>query len=521
MAQARPATAQTSFDAEAIRTNNRGVAQMGQQFTDRAAATFADAMKKDPRLAQAAVNEGIALLTLQKLDDAKKALQAALALDPKSPQAWYNLGLAQHAGNESEEALKSFQKAVELDPRDADSFYFLGVCYSELKQYDKAIAVFKQAIEIDPNHASSEFAMARAMQRSGDVDHAKDHFKRFQHLTSAKIGAPIGLAYGEQGHYSIVTPVAEPQAVQKEMIPVKLVAQPIDLTADSSSPTGGACMMDVAGSGHMDLVLMQDGVHAIRVLKSNGDGTFAEFDAEAAGLKASGQGVACAVGDFDADGLNDLAVALEDRVLLFKNLGKGKFQDVTSAAGLAPKNRPTGITFMDYDHDGDLDLFLTGAPLAPGSQANVLWRNNGDKTFTEWTEPTGLGGDGKTEAAILTDFNNDRAVDIAVTGNHLSPVIYVNPREGKYPSQELYSSFSYWGMKKTKRSIPNFRLNRGPRHASGRTRRPPWASPSSTSTKTAGWTSPLPTQPRPASRSGAMLKARTTSAAASNEWIYR
>src|ERR1019366_5668071 len=108
-------------------------------------------------------------------------------------------------------------------------------------------------------------------QRSGDVVNAKEHFKRFQHLSSTKIGAPIGLAYGEQGHYSIVTPVAEPQAVQKAMIPVKLVASPIALSPDASSPTGGACMMDVAGSGRMDLVLMQNGAHAIRVLRANGD----------------------------------------------------------------------------------------------------------------------------------------------------------------------------------------------------------------------------------------------------------
>jgi len=472
------AAAQTSFDAEAIRLNNRGVAQMGQQFTDRAVVTFADAMKKDPKLSQAAINEGIAQLTLQKLDDAKKALQTALALDPKSPQAWYNLGLAQHAGNELDDALKSFQKAVELDPRDADSYYFLGACYSELKQYDKAIAVFKQAIEIDPNHASSEFQMAKAMQRSGDVTNAKDHFKRFQHLISAKIGAAIGLAYGEQGHYSIVTPVAEPQAVQNAMIPVKLVAQPI-LSENAGAPslataaakqgsakggsatsqwltTGGACMMDAAGSGNMDLVLMQRGAHAIRVLHSNGDGTFADFDAEAAGLKASGHAVACAVGDFDGDGLNDLAVAFEDRVLLFKNLGKGKFQDVTAAAGLSAKNRPTGITFIDYDHDGDLDLFLTGAPLTPGGQANVLWRNNGDKTFTEWTEQVGLGGEEYTysQSAILTDFNNDRAVDIAVAGDMNAPVLYINPRVGKYPSQPLYNSIDLFKLNETDDRFP-------------------------------------------------------------------
>src|ERR1035438_9205351 len=84
--------AQARYDAGAVRTNNRGVALMGQQFTERAADTFAEAFKKDPKLAQAAINDGIALMALQKLDEAKKALNAAIDLDPKSAQAWYNLG---------------------------------------------------------------------------------------------------------------------------------------------------------------------------------------------------------------------------------------------------------------------------------------------------------------------------------------------------------------------------------------------------------------------------------------------
>jgi tetratricopeptide (TPR) repeat protein len=435
------AGAQAHFDAEAARLNNRGVAQMSQQFPERAAASFAEAFQKDPKLAQAATNEGIALMALQKLDEAKKALQQAIALEPKSAQTWYNLGLAQHASNELEPALASFQQAVKIDPRDADSTYFEGVCYQEMKEYDKAIAIFQKTLEINPLHASAEFQLARALQRSGRAAEAKDHFKRFQHLTSTKIGAPIGLSYGEQGHYSTVTPVEEHEAAKKAMIAVKMVAQPM-VSRKSGEPwttTGGACMMDVTGSGSMDLVLMQAGAQAIRVLHNKGDGSFEEWDAAAAGLKASGHAVACAVGDYDGDSLNDLAVALDDAVLLFRNLGHGKFQDVTAEAGLLPKNRPSGITFIDYDHDGDLDLFLTGAPLKEGDTPNVLWRNNGNKTFTEWTEPTGLGGSGKTSATILTDFNNDRAVDIAVTGDGPAPLIYVNPREGKYPTQELYS----------------------------------------------------------------------------------
>jgi tetratricopeptide (TPR) repeat protein len=461
-AVATAAGAQARFDADAVRTNNRGVALMGQQFTDRAAATFAEAFKKDPKLAQAAINEGIALMALQKLDEAKTALHAALVLDPGNAQAWYNLGLAQHAANELEPALTSFQEAVKADPMDADSYYFQGVCYQEMKQFDKAIEILHKALAINHLHASSEFALARALQRSGHTPDAKEHFKLFQHMTSTKISAAIGLAYGEQGHYSTVTPVEEKEAALRAMIPVKLMAQPLLGQKGLLSPvskarpgapgvsveskgktsafpaTGGACMLDVTGSGRMDLVLMQSGAQAIRVLRSKGDGGFEDWDAAAAGLKAAGHGVACAVGDYDGDGLNDLAVALDDAVLLFRNLGKGKFENVTAAAGLTARNRLSGITFVDYDHDGDLDLFLTGAPLKVGDAPNVLWRNNGNKTFAEWTEPTGLGGSGKTAAAILTDFNNDRAVDIAVTVDGPTPVIFVNPREGKYPQQAVY-----------------------------------------------------------------------------------
>jgi tetratricopeptide (TPR) repeat protein len=450
------AGAQARFKADAVRLNNRGVALMGQQFTEKAEQSFSEAFKDDSKLAQAAINDGIALLTLQKIDEAKKALQAALVLDPGSAQGWYNLGLAQHADNELDEALKSFQQAVKLDPRDVDSYYFEGVCYREMKQFDKAVVVLKQALAIQPLHASSEFALARALQATGDKDAAKEHFKLFQHMTSTKISAAIGLAYGEQGHYSTVTPVEEPQARQKAMIPVKLVAEAIErsmpkseagVAAPSSlsglargtpgfSTTGAACMMDATGDGQMDLVLMERS--NIRVVQIKGNGGFVELEGVDLELTVPGHPVACAVGDYDGDGLNDLAVALDDGVRLFRNLGKGKFQDVTAEAGLTARNRPTGITFVDYDHDGDLDLFITGAPLKDGDAPNVLWRNNGNKTFTDWTAETGLGGSGKTASVILTDFNNDRAVDLAVTRDGPAPVLFVNPREGKYPQQALY-----------------------------------------------------------------------------------
>ena len=81
-----------------------------------------------------------------------------------------------------------------------DSYYFEGVCYAEMKQFDKAIAIFEQALKIDPLHASAEFQLARALQRAGQKEEAKEHFKRFQHLTSTKISArPSGWPMGSRG----------------------------------------------------------------------------------------------------------------------------------------------------------------------------------------------------------------------------------------------------------------------------------------------------------------------------------
>jgi tetratricopeptide (TPR) repeat protein len=424
--------------AEAAKLNNLGVAMMNQQLMEKAVVKFEAAYKLDPALAVAELNKGIALLNQQKLPEAEEALQQAAVQDPSSPRVWYNLGLVHRGEGKTDEAIIDFQKVLKIDPNDPDAYYFLGTFYSQKQQYPEAIQAFQQALKINPLHASAEFGMGRALQRSGKTDEAREHLKRFEYLTHNKISAPITLTYGEQGRYSVAQDVITNEPSVGPMIPVKFLAQELGAGTHGGA---GICMIDVDGDGRFDIISMVEGDSAVEVFRNIGQGKFKEEPAAQFGLALKGEGVSCAVGDYDNDGKNDLAMALSDRVVLFHNDGGGRFTDVTAKAGITPSNRPSGMTFIDYDHDGDLDLFVTGARLTgvKDSTDTVLWRNNGNGRFTNWTKEAGFAATGTTTGVMLSDINNDRAVDLVVTRMTDPPLVYLNQREGPFQAMPLYS----------------------------------------------------------------------------------
>ena len=385
-----------SQQAEAAKLNNFGTALMNQQLLEGAAAKFADAYKLDPGLVRAEVNRGIALIYLQKIPEAKQALEQAATQDPKDPHIWYALGIMYRIEAEYQQALESFQRAAALDPDDADTHYFLGSVLLELHQPEQALTEFQAALRLAPTHASAQFGLAKVLQRLGRRDEATTAFQRFETLNREKIGSPLAHTYGDEGHYSLVEDALTVNPQVGPMIPLSFIPQTIGHIAAPAAqpgdlPRGGACLIAPAGE-HSYLLVMASGEDAIRTYAQSGTGSFVLVPSAQTGLVASGTGVACTVGDFDNDGLPDVAVAMSDRVLLFKNHGGGKFSDVTTAAGIQPANHPAGLTFVDYDHDGDLDLLVTGQPSAAGSKPNVLWRNNGNGTFTNWTEASGTWG---------------------------------------------------------------------------------------------------------------------------------
>jgi tetratricopeptide (TPR) repeat protein len=202
-ADAPEASKPADSEIEAARHNNLGVAYMNQQSFDKALKEFEQAATLDPKLRIAKLNRGIALLGLAKLEQAETSLEEATKQAPDDAHGWFNLGLVYKSSSNLQGAIDAFRHAIAIDANDANTWYFLGAVYAQNKQFPEAIDAFQHALKLDPHHASSEFGLARAYQQSGDTVHAREHLVTFQHITQNKLGSAMGLAYGDQGKYSL------------------------------------------------------------------------------------------------------------------------------------------------------------------------------------------------------------------------------------------------------------------------------------------------------------------------------
>jgi tetratricopeptide (TPR) repeat protein len=473
-----------SDPTEAARLNNLGCAYMNQQLFEKALKNFEAAAALDPPLRVAKLNRGIALLSLGRVEPAKKLLDEAAKDDSKDPHVWYALGMLEKNSSNPEAAVEDFKRVIEIDDSDADTWYFLGTVYSQLKQFPQAIDAFEHALKLNPLHASAQFGLSRAYQQSGDSPHAREHLARFQYITQNKLGSAMSLAYGEQGKYSLAEESQAATVKVPPQIPVTFVdvtkeagitSKPsVQPTNDGASFAGpGACFLDYDNDGNIDLLLPNNGTQGSMSLYHNlGNGKFEDVTKKA-GLDGYGPAISCTAGDYDNDGFADLALSFGNRVLLVHDEKNGTFKDVTQLAGISietvstaaspPAERPEilGLTFVDYDHDGDLDLYLTRwTPEPPEtlsekevSGTNIMWRNNGNGTFTDVTEDTGLRSLNSSTAAVGTDINNDRAIDIVTTRggsfartSSYPPLVFENPREGKFRQIFLKDTMPSFGV---------------------------------------------------------------------------
>jgi hypothetical protein len=203
-----------------------------------------------------------------------------------------------------------------------------------------------------------------------------------------------------------------------------------------------------------------------RLYRNNHDGTFTDVT-EKAGLKGKGYGNGVAVGDLNNDGYPDLLVTNYGPCLLYRNNGDGTFTDVTTEAGLKTDGWATSAVFFDYNRDGLLDIFIcrylewnfSGNPYcgqrSPGGRAychpdnfkaisNYLFKNNGNGTFTDVSEASGIKPKlGYGLGVCVADFNNDGWPDIYVANDAFPQFLFINNGNGTFTETGTLAGVGY------------------------------------------------------------------------------
>jgi tetratricopeptide (TPR) repeat protein len=377
---------------------------------------FRKALELAPDSARERVNYGLALLRAGKTEDGVRELEMAQRQDPKLPHTWFNLGITFKKNSEYDLAIPQLEGMLRLAPDEPVTHYNLGVLYKLSGKQDLALQHFEASTRLNPNLAGPHFQLYNAYRQAGRAEEAVREQNRFQEIKKQNSGAanPEDL---EWSFYSEICDPIEP-APRNLGAPTSVVLKPAVLGTGVDAASSGLAVADVDGDGRPDLIVWSN--KGVQLFRNGAPGPVR------CGLEGLTGVIHIAAGDFNNDGLADLAIVTKAGAALYENYN-GMF--APSAIKL-PTGHFSRAVWVDYDHDYDLDLVLLG-------QDAALARNNGNAGFSDETARFPFVKGTALDAAIFDLVPDTPGFDLVVTYSNRPAVLYIDHLAGNYESRNF------------------------------------------------------------------------------------
>ncbi len=356
--------------------------------------------------------------------------------------------------------IERLREVLERNPDDLQARLKLGQMYIKTGLYEQAVIELAEAGTSAPLRAQAMRDSPVANYRSGRFEEAAKSADAALCEDSSDLNARwwLWLASQKIGDYPLDVPTEHRMnlkaGLHRPKVQFEDVAARIGL--DKTSGGRGTAIFDLDGDGYLDVVISS--AHGgVSVYRNNRDGSFTDVSV-GSGLDECVNSFSVAAGDYNNDGFVDLYITrlgfyVGDSVL-YRNNGDGTFTDVTAEAGASCWGPSFSAQWVDYDCDGNLDLFVANniSGMFDRKNPNRLFHNNGDGTFTEVSEKAGLHTLSTTICGAWGDYNNDGYPDLFLSAGVGRSQLYRNNGDGTFTDVTAeagidavcFGSVSYW-----------------------------------------------------------------------------
>ncbi len=345
-----------------------------------------------------------------------------------------------YASLQYRELIQHHKARLASHPGDAATRTELGRAYIKCGLHNQAVKELEEAAKDPAVRAEAMHEASVAHYRAGRFEASVKAGLESMKADSSneRTRAWLWLASESLGGYPAYVPAGFRMELKAGKNPSRMRYRDISglIGLDKTSAGRGTAIFDYNNDGHLDVVIAA--AHAgANLYRNNGDGTFTDVSIES-GLDRCINGFAITAADYDNDGNIDLFVTrlgfYGGETTLFHNNGDGTFTDVTEKAGVRCWGPAFTASWVDFDCDGNLDLFVANniGGVFDRHVQNRLFRNNGDGTFTDVSISSGLHAGAPTIGHCWGDYDNDGLPDLFISSGLGKPQLFHNNGDGTF-----------------------------------------------------------------------------------------